>query len=135
MLSVYLTIISDTWKQKKIPKKSQKKPAQANEKIETESPGQDKKEKNENPHGLDEIRPCDSGFCDLEIIERLPVRDTGKPPMIFIHGAFIGAACWAEYFLDYFAEKGHRAIALSLRGHGSSWGGDRLHFWHKRLCQ
>lgn len=87
----------------------------------------EKKEKISAQDGLHDIRPCNSGFCDLEIIERLPARQEGKPPMIFIHGAFIGAACWAEYFLDYFAEKGHRALALSLRGHGSSWGGDRLY--------
>lgn len=56
----------------------------------------------------------------LEVIERTPRRETHKPPVLFVHGAWHGAWCWDEYFLDFFADKGHRALALSLRGHGKS---------------
>ncbi|OBH88482.1 alpha/beta hydrolase [Mycobacterium sp. E2989] len=56
----------------------------------------------------------------LEVIERTPGRESHQPPVLFVHGAWHGAWCWDEHFLDYFADKGHRALALSLRGHGSS---------------
>jgi pimeloyl-ACP methyl ester carboxylesterase len=56
----------------------------------------------------------------LEVIERAPQRESDKPPVLFVHGAWHGAWCWDEYFLDYFAEKGYRTLALSLRGHGNS---------------
>ncbi|WAJ43210.1 alpha/beta fold hydrolase [Mycobacterium sp. Aquia_216] len=56
----------------------------------------------------------------LEVIEKGPGRDSAKPPVLFVHGAWHGAWCWDEYFLDFFAEKGYRTVALSLRGHGNS---------------
>ncbi|WAC93463.1 alpha/beta hydrolase [Mycobacterium sp. Aquia_213] len=56
----------------------------------------------------------------LEVIDRAPQRESGKPPLLFVHGAWHGAWCWDEYFLDFFAEKGYRTLALSLRGHGNS---------------
>lgn len=42
------------------------------------------------------------------------------PPLLFIHGAFHGAWCYAEHFLPFFAAAGHDCYALSLRGHGAS---------------
>jgi len=65
----------------------------------------------------------------LEIIEAAPPkgRKGGRArPILFVHGAFAGAWCWAEYFLPYFAKKGFRACALSLSGHGGSPGRERL---------
>jgi pimeloyl-ACP methyl ester carboxylesterase len=56
----------------------------------------------------------------LEVIERKPRRESHKLPVLFVHGAWHGAWCWDEYFLDFFADKGHRALAVSLRGHGKS---------------
>lgn len=41
-------------------------------------------------------------------------------PLIFVHGAFVAAWCWAEYFLPWFAARGWEAHAVSLRGHGAS---------------
>lgn len=64
---------------------------------------------------------------NLEIIERHPEKDSGKPPVVFVHGAFIGGECWAEYYLDHFAANGYHSIAVSLRGHGKSPGGDILY--------
>ncbi len=37
-----------------------------------------------------------------------------------MHGAWHAAWCWDEHFLNFFADKGYRALALSLRGHGNS---------------
>ena len=45
-----------------------------------------------------------------------------KTPVLFVHGAWHGAWCGDEHFLDFFADKGYRAVALSLRGHGAGRG-------------
>jgi non-heme chloroperoxidase len=65
----------------------------------------------------------------LEVISIGPRRKTRYPPLLFVHGAFTAAWCWAEHFLPYFAEKGFPAHAVSLRGHGQSEGRDHLD-WH-----
>ncbi len=62
----------------------------------------------------------------LEIIEAGPKKGGGGRPLLFVHGAFAGAWCWAEHFLPYFAKQGFRACAVSLSGHGGSPGRDRL---------
>jgi pimeloyl-ACP methyl ester carboxylesterase len=56
----------------------------------------------------------------LEVIDKGPDRDAGKTPLLFVHGAWHGAWCWDEHFLDFFASKGYRSVAVSLRGHGKS---------------
>jgi pimeloyl-ACP methyl ester carboxylesterase len=40
--------------------------------------------------------------------------------LLFVHGGWHGAWCWDDHFLDFFADAGYRAVALSLRGHGTS---------------
>lgn len=52
------------------------------------------------------------------------LRDT---PLVFLHGAFTAAWCWAEHFMPWFAERGFTSYAISFRGHGGSAGHDRLH--------
>ena len=56
----------------------------------------------------------------LEVIDKGPSRESDKAPLLFVHGAWHGAWCWDEHFLDFFAAKGYRSLALSLRGHGKS---------------
>jgi pimeloyl-ACP methyl ester carboxylesterase len=56
----------------------------------------------------------------LEVIDREPSGDSHKTPLVFVHGAWHGAWCWDEHFLDFFASKGHRSLAVSLRGHGET---------------
>ncbi|RZT18753.1 alpha-beta hydrolase superfamily lysophospholipase [Mycobacterium sp. BK558] len=41
-------------------------------------------------------------------------------PLLFVHGACSAAWIWDDHFLGSFAEQGHHALALSLRGHGAS---------------
>jgi pimeloyl-ACP methyl ester carboxylesterase len=48
------------------------------------------------------------------------------PPLLFVHGAFCGAWVWTEHFLPFFAQRGWRCVAVSLRGHGRSAGRERL---------
>ena len=58
----------------------------------------------------------------LEVLSRETRSPSAKTPLLFVHGAYVGAWCWEEHFLDWFAAKGHAAHALSLRGHGASEG-------------
>lgn len=70
---------------------------------------------NNSPSGLGEA-PA------LEVISKLPSVQSRVPPVLFVHGAWHGAWCWNEGVLDYFAERGFAAHAMSLRGHGASGG-------------
>lgn len=63
---------------------------------------------------------------NLEVLSREARTDTPRTPLLFVHGAYVGAWCWDEYFLDWFAERGYPAHAVSLQGHGGSAGRDRL---------
>ena len=57
---------------------------------------------------------------ELELIHQHPQKMKFKHPLLFLHGAFSGAWCWKENYLDYFASQGFECLALSLRGHGES---------------
>ena len=59
-------------------------------------------------------------------LELLSARGAGRP-IVFVHGAYVGAWCWAEHWLEWFAAEGCDAHAVSLRGHGRSGGRERLH--------
>jgi pimeloyl-ACP methyl ester carboxylesterase len=63
----------------------------------------------------------------LEVISKAPSSPRAAPPILFVHGAWHGAWCWDEFFLDYFAAHGFEAHALSLRAHGASEGRSQLH--------
>ncbi len=56
----------------------------------------------------------------LEVIEKGPRDEAAGATLLFVHGAWHGAWCWDEHFLDFFADKGYRSLAVSLRGHGNS---------------
>lgn len=55
----------------------------------------------------------------LELVYRLAKQEDAVP-VLFVHGIFSGAWIWEEHFLDWFADHGYHAYALSLRGHGRS---------------
>jgi pimeloyl-ACP methyl ester carboxylesterase len=67
----------------------------------------------------------------LEIISKHPEQKTHKTPLVLLHGAWHGAWCW-ENFLAFFAEQGYEVHALSLRGHGSSQGRERIRWFSVR---
>ncbi|AOB29863.1 alpha/beta hydrolase [Bordetella sp. H567] len=71
-----------------------------------------------------------SSLPDFTLIERLPCvpagegrlvigarARAGRPTLLFVHGAFHGAWCYAGY-LEYFAALGLGCAALDLPGHG-----------------
>ena len=65
----------------------------------------------------------------IEVFSCLPTRKTKRPPLLFVHGAFAGAWMWTDTFMPYFAKAGYPCYALSLRGHGESFGGEHID-WH-----
>lgn len=62
----------------------------------------------------------------LEIVSTKPKGISRAVPILFVHGAWHGAWCWAKNFMPYFAENGYTTYALSLRGHGDSEGPKRF---------
>ena len=42
------------------------------------------------------------------------------PPLVFLHGSYHGAWCYAENFLPYFASAGYDTMAVSFRAQGES---------------
>ncbi|HTQ77094.1 MAG TPA: alpha/beta hydrolase [Burkholderiales bacterium] len=63
---------------------------------------------------------------ELEILSREAERGPARPPLLFVHGAYVGAWCWEAHFLDWFAARGFDCHAVSLSGHGASRGRERL---------
>jgi len=58
---------------------------------------------------------------NLELVHQTPAKPkAGKPPILFLHGAWHGAWCWQVHFMPYFAQQGYETYAMSLRGHGNS---------------
>ncbi|GMP30948.1 hypothetical protein CsSME_00005374 [Camellia sinensis var. sinensis] len=43
-----------------------------------------------------------------------------NPPLVFIHGSFHAAWCWAEHWLPFFSQNGYDCYALSLLAQGES---------------
>jgi pimeloyl-ACP methyl ester carboxylesterase len=66
----------------------------------------------------------------LELIDKGYRRDNRRAPVVFVHGRVHAAWCWDEHSLDFFADHGYRALALSLRGHGASPTAKRLKTLH-----
>ncbi|HET8701249.1 MAG TPA: alpha/beta hydrolase [Nitrococcus sp.] len=62
----------------------------------------------------------------LEVILRRPRQPVFQTPLLFLHGAFVGAWCWEVHFLSYFVQRGFTVCAPSLRGHGRSGGREQL---------
>ncbi|KAL5581818.1 hypothetical protein UlMin_014260 [Ulmus minor] len=51
--------------------------------------------------------------------------DEGKerrqnPPLVFVHGSYHAAWCWAEHWLPFFSDCGYDCYAVSLLGQGES---------------
>lgn len=64
-----------------------------------------------------------AGALTLEVLSHKPAGSGRRPALLFVHGAYAAAWCWAEHFLPWFARAGYECHAVSLRGHGASEGG------------
>ena len=62
----------------------------------------------------------------LEVLAHRPPGPATRTPLLFLHGAYVGAWCWEVHFLPYFVQRGYTVYALSLRGHGRSAGHGQL---------
>lgn len=62
----------------------------------------------------------------LELLCCAQTAEAARTPLVFVHGAYVGAWCWEEHFLPWFASLGFPVYAVSLRGHGASAGRERL---------
>ena len=56
--------------------------------------------------------PCG---LDLEVIAQCPPAAGERSPLVFVHGSFHAAWCWAEHWLPFFSRAGFPCYALSLR--------------------
>jgi pimeloyl-ACP methyl ester carboxylesterase len=56
----------------------------------------------------------------LEVIDKGSCSDAHPVPLLSVHGGWHAAWWWDDHFLDFFAAAGYRAVALSLRAHGTS---------------
>ncbi|OBG16668.1 alpha/beta hydrolase [Mycolicibacterium celeriflavum] len=64
---------------------------------------------------------------ELEVLDMGATTPQHPAPLLFVHGAWHAAWCW-ENFIGFLAEKGYRAVAVSLRGHGGSTAPKRFRF-------
>ncbi len=65
----------------------------------------------------------------LEVLYRGTGAPTQRPPLLFVHGAGHGAWCWDIHWMKEAARLGWECHALSLRGHGQSFGKNLRHRW------
>ena len=56
----------------------------------------------------------------LEKIVVSPDENQRGPPLLFVHGSYHGAWCWAEKWQPYFADRGYETVSISLRAQGKS---------------
>jgi len=70
-----------------------------------------------------------AGEEPLELLCCAQAGSAPRTPLLFVHGGHVGAWCWAEHFLGWFAERGFASYAVSLRGHGASAGRERLNLF------
>ncbi|KAG5189517.1 Alpha/Beta hydrolase protein [Tribonema minus] len=67
-----------------------------------------------------ECLPLTTGVS-MEVLSQLPSRRSDPrakhlPPLLFIHGSYHGAWCWAEHWMPFLAGKGYETYSISLRG-------------------
>jgi len=49
-----------------------------------------------------------------------PSAADARPPLLFVHGSYHAAWCWAEKWMPYFSSRGFNTYAVSLRAQGNS---------------
>jgi pimeloyl-ACP methyl ester carboxylesterase len=65
-----------------------------------------------------------SSGTSMQVIYAEPEQGTTKPLLLFLHGSFHAAWCWAEHWMPYFQSKGYSVAALSWRGTAGTFAGD-----------
>ncbi|WCJ25368.1 alpha/beta-Hydrolases superfamily protein [Euphorbia peplus] len=57
---------------------------------------------------------------NMEVIQHKAELDSEKPPLVFVHGSYHAAWCWAQHWLPFFSTSGFDCYALSLLAQGES---------------
>lgn len=59
-----------------------------------------------------------SGLSMEVIVQKGAKKNTNfeYPPLVFVHGSYHAAWCWAEHWLPFFSSSGHDSYAISLLG-------------------
>lgn len=59
-----------------------------------------------------------SGLSMEVIVQKGAKKNTNfeYPPLVFVHGSYHAAWCWAEHWLPFFSSSGHDCYAISLLG-------------------
>lgn len=60
----------------------------------------------------------------MQVMSSLPDKPSNRPVLIFLHGSFHAAWCWAEHFFPFFVSKGYPVVAPSWRGTGGTFAGE-----------
>ena len=60
----------------------------------------------------------------MQVLSAIPNHESEKPVLLFLHGSFHGAWCWAEHFMPFFESKGYPVVAISWRGTGGTFAGE-----------
>lgn len=68
----------------------------------------------------------------LELIHTPAQNKRIGPPLLFVHGGFHGAWCWADHFMPWFSARGYDCHAVSCRDHGQSRRTGRHKEWRLR---
>ncbi|KAK7815645.1 hypothetical protein CFP56_001280 [Quercus suber] len=68
------------------------------------------------PSGLNMEVIVQKGVVDKDPYDR----NSENPPLVFVHGSYHAAWCWAEHWLPFFSACGFDCYALSLLGQGES---------------
>jgi pimeloyl-ACP methyl ester carboxylesterase len=58
----------------------------------------------------------------LNTLHRRAAVTSRHPPLLFVHGGYVSASCWDEFFMPYLSRRGFDCHAVDLSGHGSSEG-------------
>ncbi len=51
---------------------------------------------------------------------------TGRPPLLFVHGAYVNSSCWEYNFIPFFQHHSYDCYTIDLSGHGASEGRERI---------
>ncbi|XP_008244514.1 PREDICTED: uncharacterized protein LOC103342657 [Prunus mume] len=71
------------------------------------------------PSGLNMEVIVQKGVAEKESDEKKE-RTSENPPLVFVHGSYHAAWCWAEHWMPFFSASGYDCYAISLLGQGES---------------
>ena len=62
----------------------------------------------------------------IQINHSPAAQHSSRPPLLFVHGAYVDSSCWAVNFIPYLNRHGFDCYSLDLSGHGASEGRQQI---------